>query len=229
MFLLRTNNVKMTKKDKQTEIIKKYKEYWLDQGESPKSVYQFAKTLEMQESIFYEYFNSFTALDKSIWLTYFKDTHNRLEAEDKFEEFSSREKLLAFYFTLFEELVKDRSYLLLRYPEVKMPAKQVLVLEDFKMSFKDFIKIIVAEAYQTEEVKERPYLSSKYDEALWLQCLFLLNFWIKDDSKGFEKTDAAIEKAVNLSFELMGKSTLDSIFDFGKFLYQNKSWASRSV
>ena len=40
-------------------------------------------------------------------------------------------------------------------------------------------------------------------------------------SKSFEKTDAAIEKSVNLIMELMGKSALDSMFDLGKFLFQN--------
>jgi len=55
-----------------------------------------------------------------------------------------------------------------------------------------------------------------------LQLLFVIGFWIKDDSIAFEKTDAAIEKAVNLSFDLMGKGPLDAMLDFGKFLYQNK-------
>jgi hypothetical protein len=37
----------------------------------------------------------------------------------------------------------------------------------------------------------------------------------------FEKTDAAIEKSVNLAFDLIGKGILDNALDFGKFLYQN--------
>jgi len=55
-----------------------------------------------------------------------------------------------------------------------------------------------------------------------LQFLFVLNFWLNDDSAQFEKTDAAIEKAVHLSFDLMGKGPLDTMVDFAKFLYQNK-------
>jgi hypothetical protein len=49
----------------------------------------------------------------------------------------------------------------------------------------------------------------------------LLNFWIKDTSKGFEATDAAIEKSVTLGFKLMGENMLDQVFDFGKFMFQN--------
>jgi hypothetical protein len=52
---------------------------------------------------------------------------------------------------------------------------------------------------------------------------FILLFWKEDDSAGFEKTDAAVEKSVNLAFDLIGKGAVDSAIDFAKFLYQNKS------
>jgi len=50
----------------------------------------------------------------------------------------------------------------------------------------------------------------------------VLRYWIKDDSERFEMTDAAIEKAVNLSFQLISSGTLDSILDFGKFVFARK-------
>jgi hypothetical protein len=53
--------------------------------------------------------------------------------------------------------------------------------------------------------------------------LFILNFWVKDPSQQFEQTDVAIEKAVNTSFDLIGKTPLDTIFDFAKFLFQNRT------
>ena len=37
----------------------------------------------------------------------------------------------------------------------------------------------------------------------------------------FEKTDEAVEKVVNLSFDLIGKGAVDSMLDFAKFMYQN--------
>jgi len=49
-----------------------------------------------------------------------------------------------------------------------------------------------------------------------------MNFWKNDDSKSFENTDAAVEKSVNLSLDLIEKGPLDSMLDFAKFLYQNK-------
>jgi hypothetical protein len=45
-----------------------------------------------------------------------------------------------------------------------------------------------------------------------------MNFWLNDKSKGFEKTDACIEKSFALSFELISNNAIQKAFDFGKFL-----------
>ena len=56
----------------------------------------------------------------------------------------------------------------------------------------------------------------------WVQALFVLGYWINDSSDRFEMTDAAIEKAVQLSFQLIGSNTVDSLLDFGKFMFTGK-------
>lgn len=55
-----------------------------------------------------------------------------------------------------------------------------------------------------------------------MQFLFLLKFWIDDQSPAFEKTDVAIEKSVTVIFDVFETTPLDSILDFGKFLVQDK-------
>jgi hypothetical protein len=59
-----------------------------------------------------------------------------------------------------------------------------------------------------------------FSEGAWVQLLFLLKFWMEDKSPGFEKTDMAIEKSVQTVFELFDNTPLDSIIDFGKFLWK---------
>jgi hypothetical protein len=66
------------------------------------------------------------------------------------------------------------------------------------------------------------YYWEKFCINLCLNFLFVLTFWLNDNSKGFEKTDESIERSVNLAFDLMGKSALDAALDFGKFLFQNR-------
>jgi hypothetical protein len=46
--------------------------------------------------------------------------------------------------------------------------------------------------------------------------------WLNDDSDEFSNTDAAIEKSVNLSIDMLEKNTLDSLIDFGKFALKTK-------
>jgi hypothetical protein len=49
-----------------------------------------------------------------------------------------------------------------------------------------------------------------------------LKFWLDDDSAAFEKTDIYIEKSVKASFELLNVAPLDSLIDFGKFIFKEK-------
>ena len=45
---------------------------------------------------------------------------------------------------------------------------------------------------------------------------------MNDNSAGFEKTDVAIEKSVNTVFDIFENTPLESIIDFGKFLWKEK-------
>ncbi|MFD2202543.1 TetR/AcrR family transcriptional regulator [Shivajiella indica] len=218
-----TTAKKASKADPRVKIINGYIEYVLEQGQEPVSIYKFAKELKMKEEEFYAYFTSFDAIKSAVWGKLFDTTIQNLESQEVFKEYSAREKLLGFLFTLVEELKKNRSYLLSLYADHK-DLKKLLPKEvkTFKSKFKDFANEIILEGKETDEIASRPIISDKYDEALWLQVWFVFQFWLNDSSPSFEKTDAAIEKSVNLAFDLMGKSALDTFIDFAKFLYQNK-------
>jgi hypothetical protein len=45
---------------------------------------------------------------------------------------------------------------------------------------------------------------------------------LEDESPAFEKTDIYIEKSVKATFELMNIAPIDSIIDFGKFIFKEK-------
>src|SRR5690606_32714841 len=71
------------------------------------------------------------------------------------------------------------------------------------------------------ELAERKFISKRYKDALWLQFAFIINFWINDDSKDFEKTDEAIEKGINVTFDLFQHSPIDNLIEYGKFVSRN--------
>ncbi|GHB36607.1 TetR/AcrR family transcriptional regulator [Mongoliitalea lutea] len=214
---------KTAKADPKSTIIKGYVSYVLEHGHEPASVFKFAKELKMAEEEFYNYFTSFEAVKSSVWGHIFDQTIQNIESQEVYRSYSAREKLLSFFFTWIEELKKNRSYLLAIY-HGKKDLKNMLPSEikSFKSKFKDFANEIILEGKETEEIANRPLITERYDEAMWLQVWFVFQFWLKDTSPAFEKTDAAIEKSVNLAFDLMGKSAVDTFIDFAKFLYQNK-------
>lgn len=200
----------------------KFIEYCLTKNRRPFSVYQFTKFLEIKEKEFYTFYGSLSKLEKDIWKDFFDQTHKRLEAEAAYQEYGAREKLLAFYFTLIEVLKPHRSYVVFASGPFNTYTVASTHLDEFKDEFNQYSADIVKEGVLNEEVIERPLITGKYHIGLWTQVLFVLNYWISDESVDFAKTDEAIEKAVNLSFELMGRGPIDAIVDFGQFIFKNK-------
>jgi AcrR family transcriptional regulator len=212
------------------KIRKAYTEYVLENGKQPISVFQFAKKLKITEADFYTYYASFDAIEADVWLTFFNEAKATVEADETYQGYSVREKLLAFYYTWIELLKAQRSFAVYSYgrlregmgPRTRGRRPKSRVFEPFKDVFFDFARDLLAEGRESKEVEPRPFITDRYPDALWGQTLYLLDFWVRDVSKNFEKTDSAIEKSVNTAFDLIGRSPLDTLFDFAKFMYQNQ-------
>ena len=203
------------------KIKKAYREYLLTEGKQPASIFKFCKDIGISEDEFYKHFASFEVLEKGILKEYIDKTRKRLESDESYTSFSSREKILTFYFALAEILKSDRSFVLYQLKSWKSPSPTPSFLKGFKTSFEDWITGVLNEGKNSGEVAKRPFIDQRYHGLFWLHLMFILQFWSKDESSNFDNTDAAIEKSVNLAFDLMGKGVLDNALDFGKFLYQN--------
>jgi Tetracyclin repressor-like, C-terminal domain len=209
--------------DKTEKIKQAYMEHFLENGTPPPSVFAFTKKLKMKEAEFYDYFNSFELLESNIWLGFLNETITKIESDTVYANYSVREKLLAFYYTWIEILKNNRSYVTQTWGLIdKRKLKTPVFMTDLKVGFKDYARDLVMEGKESQEVQPRRFLDERYPDAFWLQFLMILDFWVKDKSKGFEKTDAMIEKSVNTSFDLIGSTALDSILDYAKFMYQNR-------
>ena len=199
-----------------------YINYLLNNGTQPSSIYKFSLDLKLKEEEFYNHFGSFESIEKHIWKGFIDTVTVSLTADKSFAEFSAREKLLAFYFTLAEVLKSNRSFALLQLKGHRKPDFLPNFLKDFKIAFEEFVGSILTDGKSKGEVAERPYLDKRYPQLFWVHLGFLLLYWKEDDSPGFEQTDAFIEKSVNLAFDLIGKGAFDSAIDLVKFLYQSK-------
>lgn len=195
----------------------------LTEGKRPASVFAFADSIGISEEKFYSFFSSFDVIENAIFTEIISKTVKNVKSGEGYGSFTAREKLLTFYYAHIEQLKANRSLIALKWKEVKNnPVKTPAWLKGYRQVFLDFARQIVTEGIANEEIKERPFLSDRYDKAFWVQLAFVIHFWINDDSIDFERTDAAIEKAVNLSFQLLGDTTLDSFIDFAKFMWQSK-------
>jgi hypothetical protein len=210
----------------QEKIRQAYSEYLLENGKQPESVYAFCKKLKIKEVDFYEEYSSFPQIESDIWKAIFIEARAATEKEEVYQNYSVREKLLAFLYTWIEILKNNRSYILKSYEGFEKPIymKRNAQLVDFKASFYDFMNELLMEARETREVEQRaiPQLMQRYPDLFWAKTLYILDFWVNDTSKSFEKTDTMIEKTVNTAFDLLGRSPLDSLFDLGKFIFQNR-------
>ncbi|MCZ4407787.1 TetR family transcriptional regulator C-terminal domain-containing protein [Cryomorphaceae bacterium 1068] len=214
----RTTKAKITPK----HIIDAYLKYVLTEGKQPPSVFKFADDLGIGEADFYSHFTSFESIEKHIWEDLMAETLKAIEKDSNYESFNAREKLLSFYYTHLEVMKGRRSFIMMRWTGLKEVMKTPDSLKSYKEHFLKFAKRVIVEGINGDEIKERSFISDRYDQAFWLQLVFVIDFWVKDTSADFEQTDAAIEKAVNLSFELLSESTLDRAVDFVKFLWQTK-------
>jgi|TARA_R110001606_G_scaffold344233_1_gene492915 hypothetical protein len=214
----------MAKKRTITEkdIISSYMDYVLEHNENPKSVYAFAKANNFEESKFYNFFGSFEAIEKHIFEAFFKNTITVLEKSEDYKSFDARNKLLSFYFTFFENLTANRSYVIYALDRHKNVLKGLTVFSDFKRSFTSYIEELDIETLDIKQEQIDKIQRRALQESAWLQFLLTIKFWMEDSSAAFEKTDIFIEKSVNTSFDVLNIAPLKSMLDFGKFIFKEK-------
>lgn len=213
-----------TPKEIRSQIITAYMEYVLTEGQ-PKSVFSFCKHHKLEESEFYDQFGSIESLRKTIWADFYLHVESLLLQNEEYPSYSSREKLLTFYYTFFEMLTANRSYVLFALSEEEQTLKNLKQLSKLRDKIKDFGKELVESDNDSKNLKIVKKPVAIVSEAVWVQFLFLLKFWKEDESPAFEKTDVAIEKSVNTVFDVFDNTPLENIIDLGKFLWKEKSKA----
>ena len=203
------------------ELQNAYVDYVLTHGAEPKSVYIFAKENNLSEDEFYNFYGSFHGLEQSVWSDLSSKALTEVQNQEVWNQYSSREKALAFFYAFVELLKSKRSFVLYSLKNSGRSIGTPTILAHVKEVFDRFAASIIEQGVESGELQDRRFFTSKYKDALWIQLGFILNFWAKDNSAGFEKTDEAIERGINVTFDLFEKSPLDSLFDYGKFMINN--------
>jgi hypothetical protein len=213
-----------TKKSTLTKdkIISMFMQDTLENDEKPKSVYHFTKANGLTETEFYNFFGGLEGVEKEIFSTFLAKTIELLDKDKDYEYYDMKSKMLSFYFTFFELLSANRSYVVLSLKENKNPLQGLMQLSSLRNGFKDFVSGIISDEYRLKQEKFQEIQEKALQESAWFQLMMTLKFWLDDSSASFEKTDLFIEKSVKASFELMNTAPLESLIDFGKFLFKEK-------
>ena len=213
----------MPKKKKITknDLLSWYMDFVLEHNRQPKSVFSFAKENNFEESDFYSFYGSFEAIENSIFSEFFHNTKSVLENSEDFETFDSRNKLLSLYYTFFEVLTANRSYVVYALNKDK-DLKKLKTLQDLRKQFLEFIDDLNIERIELRQETLEKIQDRSIKESSWVHLMITMKFWLDDDSTSFEKTDIFIEKSINAKFDLMDVKPLKSIIDFGKFILKEK-------
>ncbi|HLV39376.1 TetR family transcriptional regulator C-terminal domain-containing protein [Xanthomarina sp.] len=205
------------------DIMTLYMNYVLEHDKKPASVYLFSKENKLNEQDFYQHFASFEVLEKDVFNTFFENSLQVLNKSEDYTAFDTRNKLLSFYFTFFENLTANRSFVMFILEQDKNQLKNLRLLSKLRHSFTSYIESLNIEILDVKQKQIEQIQKKALKESAWVQLLITLKFWMEDSSPAFEKTDIFIEKSVNTSFDVLQITPLKSVLDLGKFLFKEKA------
>lgn len=214
----------MAKKKKITseDLVKAYMDYVLTHNEAPKTVFAFTKEHGIEETVFYHFFSSFSNLEDSIFKLFMHNTLDVLKKSSDYENYDAQNKLLSFYFTFFEMLTANRSYVVYALQKKGKMFSGYKAINVIKVDFKKYIQSLAISTLDLKSHQLNQIQDKGVEETAWGQFLFTLKFWLDDTSASFEKTDILIEKSVKASFDLLTNLPLQNIVDLGKFIFKEK-------
>ena len=127
----------------ENQIIALYMEDFMENGEEPKNVYSFCKKIGLSDTEFYMHFGSLQNLKQDIWVKFFENAIFTISQEQVYATYTPKNKLLTLYYTLFEILTLNRSYVLATLKENNEGMKNLTQLKKMRHFFKDFVNNII--------------------------------------------------------------------------------------
>ncbi len=198
-------------------LIDAYIDRLREHGSPPLAVYPFCKSLGIGEKDFFSVFPNLDSVEAAFWREQVIHVITAAESGTEWEGFTAKQRALTFFFAWFEHSLEIRSLILLRFSDLGAFENPVW-LRGFNQAFRDFAKRTVNHGISTGEIMQRGKLTELYPDGILTAFRNLIDFNLKDDSRGFERTDACIEKSVQLAFELIRSQAFDSTFDLARFL-----------
>ncbi|MFN8283891.1 MAG: hypothetical protein U0U67_11795 [Chitinophagales bacterium] len=144
--------------------------------------------------------------------TVLENTLQTCNTDENYQQYSSREKMLAFVFTFLQNLDEtDSSFI---------QQNRVSFLQPIKTNLNNYFEELIFDATNSGEVQARPFIANYYKSVLNTAFLSILNFWSNDKSANKENTDVMVEKTVHFAFDILAPNAIDSGFDLAQNLFK---------
>jgi len=138
-------------------ILSMYMNHTLEHNEKPKSVFHFSKANGFTEAEFYTFFGTLESIEKEIFNVFFEKTIELLQKDDNYESYDMKTKLLSFYFTFFELITANRSYVVMTLKQHQNQLKNLMLLSELRNKFKDYISEIITDDFRIKIEKLQQY------------------------------------------------------------------------
>ena len=194
-----------------------YRKHVLETGAPPASVFAFCAKLGVPEEEFFARFPNLESFEGDVWAERVRHVRATLAEDPEYGDYPPRQKVLAFLFTFLEAIRGQRSWYLARFPR-KLSGKEPPVLRRFRSAYGEWAKPVAAEATGNGELAARLRLDRTFAGVLYAHFRSVIKFNLEDESEGFERTDAFVEKSTRLLFDLAETDVPESAADLFRFL-----------
>lgn len=162
-------------------------------------------------------FSSFKEWEQEEMRVVFLKTKSLLQNDATFSAYTSREKVLALFYTWIELLSEYREFFSTLHT-IQPKSVTAEIWTGVKEEFLPWVEELMDEGIRNREIANRIFVTQWYHNLIWAQLVTILGFWDIDKSEDLTRTDALIEKSVNFLFDLLQPNALDSGWDLISFL-----------
>lgn len=197
----------------QHPLFSSYFEYLQNECKRPASVQDFLNSSNWDDEF---PFDSFREWENEEMRVVFLKTKTLLQSDLTFSTYTSREKVLAIFYTWIEILEEYRGFFE-ALENIQYKPTTAGIWDHVKVEFLTWMEELVTEGIQDREIASRPFVTQWYNTLVWTQAIAILAFWSIDKSEELTRTDALIEKSINFLFDLIQPNALDSGWDLISF------------
>lgn len=180
---------------------------------------QISKEVELSVADIFDYFANKQAILEFYYTSLVIRYKLMIEDIEDFDTYSLSEKLSNFIYASFDMMAEKQAFVELTfnkiirysYGKTEFSKKVESILESF---FRDDPRISTSSSI---------ILNDLFFQLMRSKYLYLISYWIRDDSEGKERSMELTDKLTAFIQEVMYNSVADKGFDLLKFLYSNSS------